>query len=305
MTWDVVVTTNAGEETVSLFVANYRALGARTIHVYHDTPDRGSLGLRGVRETICSAEYWQGCRPEGVEGRQMLNARRAADLSDAEWLLHCDIDELLYLEDEFPSVDSALADLPQSCMSAMVRPVEAIYLEPPATVQEVFATPWFKARIPHAPSKAFWAELYGHLISLTNAGYWAHRHGKSFVRRTGIGPDVKIPLHGYKGSKAIQLGQTYVNGLLLRHYDAPPFSEWSRKHISRLDGTVSAPMMGDKRRQQAELIRKTAKQGKDALEQLFGKMYCVEPVFLRNGINCGAIATLPYRQLEGGPKTRT
>ncbi len=293
MTWDVAVTTIAPPEVVRHFAAVYHALGAEVVHIHYDDPSAEILALDGVRETVCSPDHWHGRRPDAVEHRQMFNARRAADASDAEWLLQCDIDEHLAVQPGADTVAAALAALPGDCHTIIVPAVEAVYLEPPKDFLATFATPWFKAHTAFNLSKSFWGARYGDRIELTNAGYWAHRRGKPFVRIAAIDADQFLPLHNYKGPLAARMGQVRTDALRLRHYDAQPVDSWMRKHLSRLDGTVNAPMMGDKRQRQAELIRDTAARGKADLVELYRQMYCVDPSMLVAGINMGTIVTVP------------
>lgn len=197
-TWDVVVTVRASHGYVARFIETFRTLGATRIHLYYDDAAH-SVAFEGgdLTQTVCGPDHWQGKPPRAVEKRQIHNAGLAAAASTSDWILHCDIDEHLA---PLRAVSDILADLPDTCGCYIVLPGEAVYPRRPETIDDIFATACFKSLRPgwHA-NRSFWQGVYGDLIDLTMAGYWGHRVGKSFIRRSHLVHLLNMPIHMLSG----------------------------------------------------------------------------------------------------------
>jgi len=298
MSFDVCCTVRASRFMVSAFIHHYRMLGARRIHLFHDDPEHAHL-FEGedLVQHVCDDAYWQGARPKHLEQRQIANATSAYRDSDADWLLHCDIDEFLISQTPLnPLLDS----LPDSAETILVRPCEAIYDELPRDEVEMLSTTLFRPLVSWGLGKAFLQQLYPHFdVELyTAGGFSAHRRGKSLTR-TAIRDRIRrIPLHEHRdkgkdrGSYIPQ--QHDLPQLELRHYDCQPVDIWLARHLARINGKVSVPMMGDKRRAIAEeaSLRWRIK-GRNGLIDLMSMLYRVPPDRIEEGIAAGVVQRAP------------
>ncbi len=288
-TWDVVVTAKASEQYIAEFIDLYRKLGASTIHIFYDDPAL-SFSFCGpdLIETVCGKEYWNGLRLRAVEKRQMHNATVAAQASKADWILHCDIDEHLHAGRRISQV---LAEVPETCGCYIALPVEAIFAQRPATLTDIFSTPYFKStRANWKTSSAFWSTVYGDLIALSLAGFWGHRVGKSFIRLSRLNELASMPIHMPSGPFYRKMAPIKSKELVLRHYDALLPDDWIRKHTDRVTGKVKAVWAGDHRNKQSRLVADAVAQG--GLESgldLYDRMFVIDPAVLDAGARAGAV----------------
>jgi len=288
-TWDVVVTVKAPEPYIAEFIERYRRLGASTIHIFYDDPALSfSFGGADLIETICGTEYWNGLRLRAVEKRQIHNATLAARASKSDWILHCDIDEHLHSDRQ---VSQVLAEVPETCGCYTARPVEAIFTQRPTTLTDIFSTPYFKStRANWKASSAFWSTVYGDLISLSLAGFWGHRIGKSFIRCSRLNELASMPIHMPMGPSYQKMAPIKSKEIVLCHYDALLPDDWIRKHTDRVTGKVKAVWAGDHRNKQSRLVADAFAQGglAGALE-LYDKMFVIDPASLDAGAKIGVV----------------
>ena len=127
ITWETTTLTNAGLPALLRFAAWHLEQGAHRLFLYLDDadPEKAKQLNRHPKQrvTLCDATYWKkrGNRPEKHQPRQTMNAAHALSRAkDVDWLLHCDVDELLWPSTR--SVESRLAGLPAYCLCARVRP---------------------------------------------------------------------------------------------------------------------------------------------------------------------------------------
>ena len=297
-TWDVVVTVKAARDYVSEFIDVYRNLGASRIHIFYDDPLQ-SYSFEGadLSETICDVAHWKEGRPRAIEKRQMANATSAASASTSDWIIHSDIDEHVY---SARPISEILAALPEDCGCYTVLPVEAIFPRRPETVSDIFATSYFKSIQPGwKTTHSFWSEVFGSLSTLSLAGFWGHRIGKSFIRVKAL-PDINtMPIHMPMGAMLAKVHPIRSREVVLRHYDALLPGDWVTKHTDRVKKHVRAVWAGERRDAQSKLVSDTFDQsGMEGALDLYDRMFVVGPETLARGLKIGAVKVLARENLS-------
>lgn len=293
--WDVVATVKADKAYVEKFIAVYRSLGASRIFIFYDDPACCfSFDGEDLVQTICDNAYWEGRRPGAVEKRQMHNATKAALASSSDWILHCDIDEHLYSQHRISEV---LAKVPDACGCYTALPAEALFMDRPKTIDEVFATPCFKSLRPGwSATSAFWSPLYGDLMELSIAGFWGHRVGKSFIRRSKLAEIATMPIHMPSGAAYTRMNPIKSREVLLRHYDALLPEAWITKHTDRAERRVKAVWAGEKRNRLSLLVLETLRtSGEFGTLALYDRMFVISEETLENGLKAGTLAVLDIK----------
>jgi len=150
--WGLVMLANEPEVLVLANLCWHLEQGAQELHVYLDAPDTPAAralaatagALPGVSITRCDAGFWQGLnggRPPLQTRRQTLVATHAYRRSKAQWLLHLDADEFLWL----PPGRRFAQELAVSDDAAFIglRNLERAYLNavPAALFEGVFREP--------------------------------------------------------------------------------------------------------------------------------------------------------------------
>ena len=181
--------------------------------------------------------------------------------------------------------------MPETCGCYIALPVEAIFAQRPATLTDIFSTPYFKStRANWKTSSAFWSTVYGDLIALSLAGFWGHRVGKSFIRLSRLNELASMPIHMPSGPFYRKMAPIKSKELVLRHYDALLPDDWIRKHTDRVTGKVKAVWAGDHRNKQSRLVADAVAQG--GLESgldLYDRMFVIDPAVLDAGARAGAV----------------
>lgn len=291
--WDVVATIRADPAYVARFIASYRALGARQIHIFYDDPDLAPHfdgdDLILVR---CDGDYWTGHRPTGIEERQTRNAAVAVRASRADWILHCDVDEILAAD---APIGQILAGLPETVGCLRVPPVEAVFAQRPQTIDDIYATPWFRSHDarPRVLDR-FWSAHLGALADLTENGFLGHREGKCLLRRPVAQSLAHMPLHKPPRRDQDRIGTMWSDRLVLRHYDALLPDAWTAKHLDRAMGRVQARKMGDRRFRLAQLLAHCdTTEGPDGLLALYDRFFVMPERRLQRGLALGAVRRIP------------
>src|SRR5215471_650887 len=97
--WSAVATVRTRSEYVDTFIRHYLEYGAFQVILFFDDPDVSFLPQNPrVVGVICDEKYWRRTgksRPDGANIRQLANLDYAISLSETEWLLHVDGDELV------------------------------------------------------------------------------------------------------------------------------------------------------------------------------------------------------------------
>lgn len=289
-TWSVASTVRGRREYVEDFVQHFLALGAREILVYFDDPavayvDELPRSDR-VRYCICDARYWArvaGTRPTPPGLRQSANVRHAFSASEADWLLHVDLDERLHVSHD---VGHLLGPLGDEVFSVAAPTLEAIYATAPS-VETAFRTPWFKRQQRDGANADLIRALHGDLASLTRNGLFGHVAGKSFVRTSHTA--TAFDSHGATPLQPGLVTGLVIPGLELLHFDALTFADWREKWAARIEGEV-VWRLHEKRSRQLDQIRRAYHDGDEAtLRALYEKVCVIGPHLLRQAVAAGVI----------------
>lgn len=228
-TWGVVATIKAPARDILNFAAHHLDLGAQRVHVYLDAPNpEAEAALRAhpkCRVILCDDGYWKRRRrkgrPAAHQPRQSLNATHCLNRRPGvDWLAHIDVDEFLWPDIPLPA---QLAALPGDCLSARVRPVEALAHDPadppPDGVQ------WFKscARLRGRRAEET-AAIYPTFGAHLNGGFLSHAAGKVFVR-TGL-PDITLRIHNALRGKEKDDAPPELEATRLCHLHAHDWEDW-------------------------------------------------------------------------------
>ena len=228
-TWGVVATIEAPARDIVNFAAHHLDLGAHRVHVYLDAPNpEAEAALRAhprCRVIVCDDAYWQrrrkGRRPEAHQPRQSLNATHCLTRRpEVDWLAHIDVDEFLWPE---RPLSGQLAALPAGCLSARVRPIEALAPDPddppPGGVQ------WFRSCARHPALRAEETRtIYPTFGAHLNGGFLSHVAGKVFVR-TGQ-PGTSLRIHNAFRGKAMDDSPVELTATRLCHLHARDWNDW-------------------------------------------------------------------------------
>jgi len=229
-TWGVVATIKAPARDILEFAAHHLDLGAHRVHVYLDAPNpEAEAALRDhpkCRVIVCDDGYWRrrrkrAGRPETHQPRQSINATHCLRRRpQVDWLAHIDVDEFLWPDTPLPE---QLAALPADCLSARVRPVEALAPDPGDPPPDGMT--WFKscARLPgqrRDETEAIYPGAGRHL----NGGFLSHVAGKVFVR-TGD-PEVSFRIHNAFRDGEMDASPPELRGTRLCHLHATGWDDW-------------------------------------------------------------------------------
>lgn len=231
--WGVAATIKAPARDILRFAAHHLEAGASLVHVFLD--ERNPKAFHPLkahplcRVTVCDEAHWHrvvGHRPEKHQARQSQNAslayRRATGI---DWLMHLDVDE--YLVSEQP-IAATLAALPMDCMTARVRPMEAL-AHPNDSGKDPSA---FKAFLPNGPERLdIVLRLYPTFGAYIKGGFVSHVAGKVFVR-TGQ-TDISLRIHNAFQGDQINPGLVELEDMALAHCHAVSWADWRAQHAYR------------------------------------------------------------------------
>ena len=229
-TWGVVATIRAPARDILDFAAHHLELGAHRVHVYLDEANpQAEAALRAhpkCRVTLCDEGYWhrrrkRAGRPDAHQPRQSLNATHCLNRRpQVDWLAHIDVDEFLW---PAAPLSEQLAALPGDCLSARVRPVEALAPDPDDPPPD--GVRWFKscARLP-GPRRDETETIYPGYGAHLNGGFLSHVAGKVFVR-TGL-PDVSLRIHNALRNGEKDTHPPELRGTRLCHLHATGWQDW-------------------------------------------------------------------------------
>lgn len=226
ISWGTVSTMKAPLEAILNFAAWHLELGAHRLYIYldDDVPEtQAALEAHPkIRVKHTDAAYWakRKGRPEVSRNRQTANVRHANNRKvECDWLCHIDVDE--FLLPASPVADQ-LADLPQDCLCARVRPVEALApgeaARPGETLFKAFHLDQDRRRKEAEACFPTWGR---HL----SGGFLSHVAGKLFFRTGLKGLHVKIHNMDLRGERNI--GERPLTGIELGHFHA---ADWDHFH---------------------------------------------------------------------------
>ena len=228
-TWGLVATIKAPARDILAFAAHHLGLGARRLYLYLDEDNPQAFPFLKahprIRPVVCDAAYWDKLgikRPAKHQVRQGANATHAyRRRAETDWLIHIDVDEFLWPR---TTIADHLAALPDTTLSARVRPIEAL-----AGGDGTH----FKAFLPGETRLQMVEQLYPNFGRYVRGGFMSHVAGKLFVR-TGLGAvDIRIHnmvLDGEKNPKSCELAE-----IDLCHQHAKPWEDWLASYRYRLE----------------------------------------------------------------------
>lgn len=292
--WAVVTTARCPQHDIERFVRHYKWLGASEVFIFYDDANFAwHINEPNVITKVCGHKWFSFNRPEALEIRQRHNATKGLRWTKAEWIMHCDIDELLATSSG--TVSDVLSSMPDKVGGVMVRPVEAVYLFPPEE-KDIYRTPFFKRfwSSSDQPSvyDAISKKIYSGHYYLTKSGFFGHINGKSFVRKqSGI---KRMPLHHVNSSVSPLEMRHMEPRFTLRHYDTTNYGRWKDKHIRRINGEVAVSVPGRFRERQSEFIAHCLEtRGEDGLVEAHKIFSTLSEENLIFGINGGFIHVIP------------
>lgn len=233
MTWGVVSTIRAPIRDVLNFAAWHLELGAHRLFIYLDEPDPAIFNLlKGhprIRPITTDDEYWErhGKKPLKHQVRQVRNATRTyRRRADVDWLCHIDVDEFL-VPDRL--MDALLADLPEDCQVARLRPMEALAPQCGEPSQWNFKTFTHDRQERRHKAQRTWPNYGAYL----NGGFLSHVAGKILVR-TGL-PDAEFKIHNFFSQGVENPGAVEFSQISLAHLHAKSWPAWLALYRYRLE----------------------------------------------------------------------
>lgn len=231
--WGIVSTIKAPEREILNFAAWHLELGAHRLYLYLDAPEQPVFDrLRAhpkIKVVACDAQWWakRKGRPEKHQSRQFLNARHAYNRRiELDWLAHIDVDEFLWPK---RPVSDQLADLPDTCLCARVRPIEALAPAPgEPDIPQHFKAFHLPASERRRASEACFP-TFGRYLS---GGFLSHVAGKLFYR-TGV-DGLQMKIHNVTVGDVQNPGETALSDTELCHMHAQSWEDWQRTYRYRL-----------------------------------------------------------------------
>ncbi|WP_193743469.1 glycosyltransferase family 2 protein [Tateyamaria sp. ANG-S1] len=193
MRWGVVLTAN---EPVALVETNVRwhlATGAAAVHVFLDDPDDPAAdvlsGIPGCKVQRCDEAYWRARRPNkgrplSQMRRQTINANRAQNRCDLDWLFHIDADEFIWQDGDLAD-ELASHGEPQTEVNLPV--LERIF---PKNTQSTLFEGAFRASSDLSPEEA--EAALAPFTGFMKRGQYSHGAGKSGVQ---VGAGLRLGVH--------------------------------------------------------------------------------------------------------------
>lgn len=287
--WGTVTTTNATLPEILDFAAWHLELGAHRLYLYLDDAmpeaEERLAAHPKIRVFRTDDAWWakRNGRPKKHQVRQGANARHANNRKpEVDWLAHIDTDEFLLptqVDAGAASVAETLAALPESCLCARVRPVEA--LAPLADDDETAfkAFPLDQTQRQQAAEACF--PTWGAQLS---GGFLSHVAGKLFFRPGTKGLQIRI--HNVELDGVTNPGQVALTGLELGHFHAADWDHFLRLYRFRLaQGSYRAELKPQARSQGAvnlhtlfEMIEDAG--GEDALRLFYDEVCTARPALL-------------------------
>ncbi|EPX80485.1 glycosyltransferase family 2 protein [Salipiger mucosus] len=280
--WGTVTTTNAPLRDIQSFAAWHLEQGAHRLYIYLDAEDPEAQAALSAHPRIrvfrTDAAWWdkRGGRPDKHQVRQTRNARHANNRrAEVDWLAHVDTDE--FLVPARPLSDQ-LAALPEDCLCARVRPIEALAPAPGQSGDETY----FKAvrlvqDARQAAAEACFPTWGRHL----SGGFLSHVAGKLFFRPGTKGLQVRI--HNVFLDGAQNPGERPLPETELAHFHAADWEHFLASYRFRMEkGSYRAELGAQVRRDGALNLHDLlglieAEGGEDALRLFFDEVCTATP----------------------------
>lgn len=247
-TWGTVTTVKAPLRAILDFAAWHLEAGAHRLYVYLDEPAPQSFAVLKAHPKIrvwqTDALWWEkrGGRPVKHQVRQGANARHANNRKpEVAWLAHIDVDEFLLSDN---TIAEELHALPEDCLCARLRPVEALAPGDGAAPGETL----FKAFHLNQQARQRAAEdcfpTWGRHLS---GGFLSHVAGKLFFR-AGT-PGLQIKIHNVSLNGVENPGQSPLPAIELGHFHAADWQHFIAAYRFRLaQGSYRAELKPQVRR---------------------------------------------------------
>ncbi|WP_323763428.1 glycosyltransferase family 2 protein [Marinovum sp.] len=231
--WGIVSTIKAPERDILNFAAYHLERGAHRLYIYLDAPEPAVIArLKAhpkIKVVACDDTWWakRKGRPEKHQSRQFLNARHAYNRKiEVDWLAHIDVDEFLWPQ---RPIAEQLSDLPESCLCARVRPIEALAPAPGENPSETSFKAFHLAPAERQDAAERVFPTYGRHLS---GGFLSHVAGKLFYR-TGI-DGLRAKIHNIEVQGAQNPGEVALSETELCHMHAQSWQDWQTTYRYRM-----------------------------------------------------------------------
>ncbi|MDA7426628.1 glycosyltransferase family 2 protein [Thalassococcus lentus] len=231
--WGIVSTIKAPLHAVLDFAAWHLERGAHRLYIYLDEQAPETLNTLQAHPKIRAVHtddaWWdkRKGRPEKHQVRQSMNARHANNRkTEVDWLAHIDVDEFLI---PGSPIDMQLAALPQECLAARVRPIEALAPMPGAQSK---ATAFKAFHIDQAARQKAAHDCFPTYGAHLSGGFLSHVAGKLFFRAGTKGLQIKI--HNVILDGEQNPGQHELPGIELGHFHSSDWDHFIEAYRFRL-----------------------------------------------------------------------
>ncbi|BBL34222.1 hypothetical protein Nstercoris_00453 [Nitrosomonas stercoris] len=279
-TWAVVSTVRAPQFMVDFFINHYRNQHANEIHVFLDDPDCADFDCSLLNDSrvniyICDEKFWNSReskyplmikgRPENVEGRQFSNYLKVQEDSTVDWILNVDVDEILiskYL------VAAILREIPENIFMIGARTLEAVYQDFPR-LEDIFSTKLFKNT--YTKNVEFVNKEFSRNLNANANGFWGHRHGKGFFRRTEA--IRKLSCHYPTPLNNSLLPKFQHKDIELLHFECMTFELFHEKRLRRITGQSLTTRISANNKTRLEYFKEVyEKYGLEGSKKLYKEM---------------------------------
>jgi len=268
----IVSTVKTDYAILNKFLNYHLNVGIDKIFLYFDDPNDTSIELiehQNVEVIRCDEHYWSKYheRPNEVEKRQVINATACAHNAyeqGFEWLIHIDVDELLFPHNNIKNV---LKNITSDAVRFNL--LEAVSSK--VNYQHIFQANIFRSLSDISLIKKA-QRLNCHHAFIQNFYFRGHVLSKLALR---LSPEIKIfgIHHAELKQKEITVVATDLISLL--HFDCVGFDDWYSKWKGRADGISVMEGMRDIRKMQLDLFKESYAKGKNALLESFIKLHVI------------------------------
>jgi hypothetical protein len=300
--FEVVAMALAPWRHLAIFSEYYLRMGANRVRIFFDGMLENEDHSHDYEVIECNEQFWINLgvrRPAIVEDRQRAIYGLAYLTATSDWILIVDIDEFVFGDVSLLDAFRIAGDNNYDCIR--FSSAEAVFGEGDDISKEYGArffrksyNKYLAAILPHF--------LYPGLGHVFIRGLLGHAIGKQAVR-SGI-RNISLNIHHAhcegKLFREFDISSSSPGRrLLLAHYDAISFDQWSEKWERRLSAQDTAEM-GSKRKKQFDLYIKAAMTHNE--EILFRRLYSINTVQLGvlRALNLVVDDTYPDLDFESG-----
>jgi hypothetical protein len=227
---------------------------------------------KSVTTIACTPEHWGSLNISNgapIEVRQIANANYALKLAirgNYSWLIHIDVDELIYSKNPLKSI---LSNVPNTVPVIAFKTLEAIPIK--NIDNSIFAEIKYFKVYSTSKIKKFIAYALGCKSAFDGGYFKAHIDGKAAVRTNAEITSIDIHRPKVKGLKKYAI----ADNIHLLHYECCEYQAWFNKWKRRYDGTATATNMGPDRKRQYESFVSALGNGEPALMTLYRSLYMI------------------------------